>query len=163
MPPTTNHDQWMRKVCGVCLRKQKEKNERDFQQINDEVLNLIKDHGRQPNYDLDINPRVCCKSCVVTLRHIAKNGLNAGRSLPNVQYDKLKLPVVTRQQSGRCSCTYCCVGRLNGQQYHNFCKDVRKGVGKLPSDPESTSSNGDSPDVAVICQKCQGIILVFRF
>ena len=56
------HQDWMRLLCGVCLRKEK-----NLININDDILHLIKQH-HHPSYDLSLMPTVVCKSCMRPLR-----------------------------------------------------------------------------------------------
>ena len=107
--PTT-HSEWLTRVCGVCLGKNS-----DLRKISDSDLKLIKQFN-QSDYDMERKPSVLCRSCYKTLQFISENGLNAGRNLPIIDYENLRLPVVTRQQQMYCDCIYCNVGMLNKQQ-----------------------------------------------
>ena len=143
--PTT-HSEWLTRVCGVCLGKNS-----DLRKISDSDLKLIKQFN-QPDYDMERKPSVLCRSCYKTLQFISENGLNAGRNLPIIDYENLRLPVVTRQQQMYCDCIYCNVGRLNGQQYKNWYKSIRTGPGR----PQLLPSTSNSPEVVSHCTKCLG-------
>ena len=144
--PTT-HAEWLTRVCGVCLSKNA-----NLRKISESDLNLIKQFN-QSDYDLEKKPSVVCTACHVTLKFISENGKNAGRNLPNIDYDDLRLPVVTRQQQMYCDCIYCNVGRLNGQQYKNWYKSIRNRPGRPPLLPSPMDT---SPEVIKHCSKCLG-------
>ena len=146
MSPPLSHSDFRSRVCGVCTRKPKY-----VRPITSNLLELIK-KWNQPNYDISVQPSVCCLSCIDALKHVDQHGLNQSRNLPDLEYETFRLPVGTRQQTLRCDCQYCTVGRLSGQQYMKHCKDVVASQGRPPKDPAPKIA----PEPVMICQQCQG-------
>ena len=69
MPSTPlSHEEFRRKVCGVCLRKPK-----THQNISPAVLHLIqKHHYTEYSLEDEFLPLICCMGCVSSLKAIDK-------------------------------------------------------------------------------------------
>ena len=140
------HKDWMKLLCGVCLRKEK-----DLVNINDDILCLIQQHHHGP-YDLSLMPTVVCKGCTRALR-----APESGRNLPIKQYHLLKLPVATRLQSEDCQCSFCGICRMSMNEYEAHCQKMRAPPGR----PKYKENQDPTPTPTVICGACKGIHLFF--
>ena len=145
------HQDWMRLLCGVCLRKEK-----NLININDDILHLIKQH-HHPSYDLSLMPTVVCKSCMRPLR-AKESGQKCGGNLPVAQYHLLKLPVATRRQAEDCQCSFCCICRMSLVEYSAHCKKMRAPPGRPIDYKENVEPSSSTPTPTVICRDCKGII-----
>ena len=143
------HDDCMASICVICTWRFPGS---ELRGISEADLALIKKH-LYAGYDLTQMPTKACKSCKKTLSVIEKDGPNASRKKPNVDYKSLRLPstTATRQQTEGCLCSYCHIGRMNGSEYAKHCADVVASVGRPPVEdkpPPPVSEN--------ICSFCKG-------
>ena len=147
------HDEAMDLICGCCARKGDYSRKRDRKRrnnktklgklspITDDILELIRTH-HFPDYCPGGNcPRVVCWSCVVALRDVDKNGTAAKHKLPDTDYSQFHVPRRTRA-SDCCTCRWCWVGKLKGQQYTTYCKSVRNKRGRPRTNPAPTDTPG---------------------
>ena len=140
----------MKVVCGVCVRKPS-----DVRTINDvDLERILKFH--YADYNIAVMPTVVCSSCRKALRFIDTHGKNAGYSLPEPEYDKLRLPATTttRQQATCCDCSFCQVGRMNGIEYKKYCSAKRAGKGRPVAEDRA---DPPTPIGQTICSLCKGI------
>lgn len=143
------HSDIMKTICGICTRKF---DPSELRGISDSDLILIKKYVFD-QYDLSRMPSKACRSCKKTLVFIDENGKKAGKNVPTVKYEDLRLPspAATRNQALGCQCSFCEIGRMKGSDYANHCAKVRAPVGR-------PSADGDNaPPVAQkICSYCKG-------
>ena len=71
------------------------------------------------------------------LIEIEKLGSKAPCNLPDINYDKLVPNRRSKAKNGICSCGFCQIGRLNGQDYTNHCNGIRAKPGR----PSALSSS----------------------
>ena len=147
------HQDWMRLLCGVCLRKET----KELVNINDEILHLIRQH-HHPAYDLSLMPTVVCKGCIKPLR-AKESGQKSGGNLPVAQYHLLKLPVATRRQAEDCQCSFCGICRMSLVEYNAHCKKMRAPPGR-PIEKENVEPSSSTPSPTVICGDCKGISIL---
>ena len=116
-------------VCGVCLRKEKH-----TQSITPSILALIRKHQfEEYSLEQDHLPVVVCKSCVTALKVVSKDGENAKRKLPQVNFNDLEKPraVTTRSADNMaCQCTICKIGRLKAGNYRKHEDEMRQKPGR---------------------------------
>ena len=147
-----SHDEVLKKVCGVCLRK----NLKGLKNISETYLNLIiKYHHKDYDVKNGNYATVICPSCQRALRD-AKSGDEEKkvpkRNLPENRYGSMRGPRASRS-STVCQCSWCAIWRLNGESgaYKEHCEEVRDKPGRpLQGDPDPV------PEVKNICQDCQG-------
>lgn len=146
------HDEVLRKVCGVCLRKPK-----NLRNISKNVLALIVKHHHS-HYSVTSGdfPSVICPSCQRALRDAekcAKSGDISNSKLPESRYGNMSLNTRATRSVTTCQCSWCSIWRLNGEggAYKEYCEEVRDKPGR-PLEHEPV------PDPAVkdICQACGG-------
>ena len=108
------HDEVLRKVCGVCLRKQK-----NLRNISENVLELIVNHHHS-HYSVTSGdfPSVICPSCQRALRDAekcAKSGDISNSKLPESRYGNMSLNTRATRSVTTCQCSWCFIWRLNGE------------------------------------------------
>ena len=123
----------------------------ELRRISEANLILIQRHI-YASYDLSVMPQKACNSCKKVVSVIEKDGPSGGRKRPNVNYAGLRLPATTttRQQAEGCLCSYCHIGRMNGQEYARHCADVVASVGRPPAE------DVQPPVAQKICSFCKG-------
>ena len=120
MKPLT-HDDIMRRKCGLCLGNNK------LRPISVTNLERIKKY-MYSGYSIGLCPGVICSSCDPALRDrqkVVEQGAKPKHSLPSTDIEKIMARRVLRSSaSGGCSCGWCEVGHLKGQQLVNRIKEL---------------------------------------
>ena len=147
-----SHDEVLKRVCGVCLRKHL----KGMKNISQNYLDLIVKYHHK-HYDLTSGnyATVICPSCQRALRDAKSSDEEnkiSKRKLPENRYGSLRGPRATRSSTS-CQCTWCFIWRLNGEgaAYKEYSEEVRDKPGRpLQEEP------APDPEVKSICQDCQG-------
>ena len=147
-----SHDEVLKRVCGVCLRK----HPKGLKNISQNYLDLIiKYHHKHYDTTNGNYATVICPSCQRALRDAKssdKDNKISKSKLPEVRYGTMKGPRASRS-STTCPCTWCFIWRLNGEggAYKGYSEEVRDKPGRpLQGEPSP------DPEVKSICQDCQG-------
>ena len=146
-----NHADWSLSICGTCARKEK-----DLRKINPELLSLIRTYQYE-EYDFLWCPKVICKGCINSIKDMDKLGDNSTRWIPTLDYSAMARPKpATRStDASPCSCYWCGVARLNGQQYLNHAAEIRNKPGRTLVKKDTFVENAGK---ITVCQSCQGRI-----
>ena len=109
-----SHDEVLKKVCGVCLRK----NLKGLKNISETYLNLIIKYFHK-DYDVKNGnyTTVICPGCQRALRDAKSSDEEkkvSKRKLPENRYGSMRGPRATRS-SDVCQCSLCAIWRLNGE------------------------------------------------
>ena len=146
------HEEVLKKICGVCRRKQK-----SLENISPTYLGLIKKYHHS-DYDLASGkfPQVICPGCKAVLRDgrdSEETGSSPKRKLPENEYTSMILDTRVTRSETSCQCSWCSIWRLNGEggDYKCFSEVVRDPPGQ-PRKHEATPE----PEVKNICQGCGG-------
>ena len=146
------HEQVLKKLCGVCRRKQK-----SLENISPTYLGLIQKF-HHAGYDLTngMFPTVICPGCKKILRDGRSSELTGTvpkRTLPENEYSLMNLDTRVSRSETNCQCSWCGIWRLNGEggDYKDFSELVRDPPGQ-PRKYEATPE----PEVKNICQGCGG-------
>ena len=146
------HEQVLKKLCGVCRRKQK-----SLENISPTYLGLIQKF-HHAGYDLTngMFPTVICPGCKKILRDGRSSELTGTvpkRTLPENEYSLMNLDTRVSRSETNCQCSWCNTWRLNGEgkDYKHYSELVRDPPGQ-PRKYEATPE----PEVKNICQGCGG-------
>ena len=146
------HEEVLKKICGVCRRKQKK-----LENISPTYLGLIKKY-HHADYDLASGkfPEVICPGCKAVLRDgrsSEENGSSPKRKLPENEYDSMVLDTRVTRSETSCQCSWCIIWSLNGmgRDYKRFAEVVRD----PPGQPRKHKA-APEPEVKNICQGCGG-------
>ena len=147
-----SHDEVLKKVCGVCLRK----NLKGLKNISETYLNLIIKYFHK-DYDVKNGnyTTVICPGCQRALRDAKSSDEEkkvSKRKLPENRYGSMRGPRATRS-SDVCQCSLCAIWRLNGEggAYKEYSEEVRDKPGRpLQREPDP------EPEVKNICMDCLG-------
>ena len=146
------HEQVLKKICGVCRRKQK-----SLENISPTYLSLIQKF-HHAGYDLTngMFPTVICPGCKKILRDGRSSELTGSvpkRNLPENMYSLMSLDTRVSRSETNCQCSWCGIWRLNGMggDYKDFSELVRDAPGQ-PRKYEAIPP----PEVKNICQGCGG-------
>ncbi len=109
-----SHDEVLKRVCGVCLRK----NLKGLKNISQNYLDLIiKYHHKHYDTTNGNYATVICPSCQKALRDAKsrdKDNKIIKSKLPEVRYGTMRGPRASRS-STTCQCTWCFIWRLNAE------------------------------------------------
>ena len=163
MKPLT-HDDIMRRKCGLCLGNNK------LRPISVTNLERIKKY-MYSGYSIGLCPGVICSSCDPALRDrqkVVEQGAKPKHSLPSTDIEKIMARRVSRSSaSDGCTCGWCEVGHLKGQQLVNRIKELGyknlkigrpKSANLAPSYAKKTSWRDEDPGAEKVCKDCKGTI-----
>ena len=140
-----SHEEFLIIVCGICTLKSG-----SMQKITPAVQAMIE--KLLENYDYDSWPKVVCKACVVTMKHIIEKGPSAAtKKLSSIDYDEFWVPKRTRSEVQRCSCKWCVVGRLAGQEYLNYKASIKE-IGR-PRNVEVEKVEKENFKICSVCKQ----------
>ena len=147
-----SHDEVLKRVCGVCLRK----NLKGIKNISQNYLALIIKYHHK-HYDLTNGnyAKVICPGCQKALRDAKSRDEDKKilkSKLPESRYHTMRGPRESRSSTS-CQCTWCFIWRLNGEggAHKEYSEQARDKVGRpLQGEP------APEPEVKSICQDCQG-------
>ena len=119
MPPPKTHEQNLASICAVCGRKgDKFQNIAENSEISEKVKLLQPDYNRQSG----IHPTVICSNCRNACRETEKNPEQTRYRVKNLlDYSALRPPSVSTRGNPTCSCSICCLGKMdvNAQTKYN--------------------------------------------
>ena len=130
------HGDWMKLICGVCCRKRK-----DLRNITYNILKLIQDN-HYDSYSFDWLPTKLCKGCLKIIQEIDVKKDEASRKLPVIDYDSMRRPGALTRGNPKCSCSFCEIGQLNGDQHILYNKEIRDKPGRPATAPKENDLSG---------------------
>ena len=163
MKPLT-HDDIMGRKCGLCLGN------KNLRNITDAILNRIKKYFFS-GYSIGLCPRVICGSCDPALRDrekVEEKGTKPKHTLPSTDIAKIMARRMSRSTASEgCSCGFCEVGHLSGQQlvnrmqelgYKNHQMGRPKSANPAPATAAKTSWRNDDGGAEKVCKDCKAHI-----
>ena len=133
MAPALEHNDVLKKICGLCYRKNK-----NLRNITGNFLCLTKTH-HHTDYNIcsGYYSKVVCPPCQRALKDIAeasKKNEQSKRKLPLPKYDTMKRSRSTRSNSDGYCCGWCDVWRKYGGPHNHYMK-VNTHIGRPVETP----------------------------
>ena len=163
MKPLT-HDDIMGRKCGLCLGNKSLRN------ISDTNLERIKKYFFS-GYSVGLCPRVICGTCDPALREREKfeeKGIKPKHKLPTTDIGKIMARSVSRSSASEgCSCGWCEVGHLKGQQLVNRLQELGykshktgrpESANPAPATAAKTSWRDEDGGAEKVCKDCKAHI-----
>ena len=151
MPPPLDHEGVLKKICGICCKKNK-----SMKNITKTILERIHDHFFE-DYSVTSGdfPTVLCSSCEVRLRATARevrDGLVSRHRLPVPRYETIRGTRASRSgSSSGCPCGWCAIWRLNGNEHKKYMAENKTPMGRpLETVPPP------APGSRQLCDRCHG-------